>query len=525
MDSHGDGRRHSRRKFLTHSATLVAAGAALPTLPALARSLRGDGVSEYASAWTTQADLPERRNINGQYGSAIAGNLRAAVSAMMALPPEDPRNWYRQAIIHVMDCPHANAWFFPWHRGYLYWFECIARKLTQNPNFALPYWDVTAFPEMPASFFRQDWLDTTTPGYIHDLGTFEKRFRDPLSRYWQNLNTLQLQQLQRRGFNDFDQFWVAATNYIVANTSRTLTASGRKLPPHVQDAVSMPTLANGLAPQDFFEFGGALTQHHSAMSGEGGLIESQVHNTVHDAVGGYMNDMLSASDPVFWLHHGNIDRLWDIWLQRKGLAAQDGPPEWRNEPFLFFCDEDGRPVNGIAGDYVSSEELNYRFQPSIPIDNAPTRPADAPWPSRFPCRLDSSTLQVNGDPVLAQVSPGPAACDAFRENCQSALVVELDRPDKPSSLYFQIEVKVVGGSKPYAFKHCGYASFFGSMGHRSPGHPLHAGSLKIGIANGLRRCLEEAGSGALDFQIALRLKGNGPLPAPLKVKSMSLISL
>jgi hypothetical protein len=212
-------------------------------------------------------------------------------------------------------------------------------------------------------------------------------------------------------------------------------------------------------------------------------------------------------------------------LQRKGLAAQDGPPEWRNEPFLFFCDEDGRPVNGIAGDYVSSEELNYRFQPSIPIDNAPTRPADAPWPSRFPCRLDSSTLQVNGDPVLAQVSPGPAACDAFRENCQSALVVELDRPDKPSSLYFQIEVKVVGGSKPYAFKHCGYASFFGSMGHRSPGHPLHAGSLKIGIANGLRRCLEEAGSGALDFQIALRLKGNGPLPAPLKVKSMSLISL
>ena len=43
------------------------------------------------------------------------------------------------------------------------------------------------------------------------------------------------------------------------------------------------------------------------------LLESY-HNTVHGAVGGIMNDiMLSPSDPVFWMHHAEVDRIWSIW--------------------------------------------------------------------------------------------------------------------------------------------------------------------------------------------------------------------
>ncbi|WP_250622664.1 tyrosinase family protein [Pinirhizobacter soli] len=515
----------SRRSFLSRSATMLAAGAILPVLPGVARSgeprSRSDGIHPQAPSLA----VPERRSINGSYASAIAGDMRAAVRAMMALPPEDPRNWYRQAIIHVLDCPHANGWFFPWHRGYLYWFECIARKLTQNPNFALPYWDVTAFPEMSSLFFKEDLLDTSAPGYIHDLDTFHRMFNEPLKTYWQGLNTLQLQQLQRRGFTNFDQFWAQLVFLISRNTSRTLTAANRQLSPAAQDAVSKATLINSLAPQMFFDFGGALVEHHSVMSGEGGLLESQLHNTVHDAVGGYMGDFLSATDPVFWLHHGNIDRIWDVWLERQGLVGQDGPAQWRNEQFLFFCDEDGRAVNGIAGDYVSSAELGYSFQPSAPIEEAPTRPPNAPWPARYACQLESDSLPIDGA-VLAKVSPGGAACDAFRNNYQSAVVVELDRPDFPASMRFQIEIRVVGGA-PYSFKHCGYATFFGSMGYRSPGQPPHAGSLTIGVSSGLQECLKEAGAGALDLEIALRLRnsGGGASSPPLKVRRISLVSL
>jgi tyrosinase len=45
------------------------------------------------------------------------------------------------------------------------------------------------------------------------------------------------------------------------------------------------------------------------------------HNHVHDWTGGIMsNTSYSPTDPVFWLHHGEVDRLWNIWQQQHGSA-------------------------------------------------------------------------------------------------------------------------------------------------------------------------------------------------------------
>ena len=38
-----------------------------------------------------------------------------------------------------------------------------------------------------------------------------------------------------------------------------------------------------------------------------------VHNAVHRAVGGTMKSPSSPADPIFWLHHANVDRLWAQW--------------------------------------------------------------------------------------------------------------------------------------------------------------------------------------------------------------------
>lgn len=514
-----------RRNFLSQSATMLAAGAILPALPATARTGGSSGRFGTFEPLMPLQTLLERRSINGPDDTEIASELRTVVQAMMALPPEDPRNWYRQAIIHVLDCPHGNAWFFPWHRGYLYWFERIARKLTNNPNFALPYWDVTAFPQMSQVFFQQDPLDTRSPGYIHDIDTYRHTLFEPLKAYWKTFDTFQLQQLERRGFTNVDRLWTRLASIISTETMRTLTASNPLLPPHAQNVVSEPSLINSLAPQGLFSFGGTLTGHHNAGSGRGGLIESQLHNTVHGAVGGFMSGYLSASDPVFWLHHSNVDRLWDLWLERQGLDEQDGPAPWLDEPFLFFCDEDGMPVRSVAGDYVSSTKLNYRFQPSIPIGGAPVRLPDSPWKLNYSCELESTMLPIDGA-VMAKVSPGKDACDALRGNYQSAIVIELDRPEFPASVYFQIEVRVVGAD-PNEFTHCGYATFFGAMDHQSHDSSPHVGSLAIGTAHGMGQCLKEAGPGAMDFEIALRLlrtDKDAPI-SPLEVKNISLTFL
>src|SRR6267378_2401282 len=37
------------------------------------------------------------------------------------------------------------------------------------------------------------------------------------------------------------------------------------------------------------------------------------HGWVHNAVGGTMGSSRSPADPLFWLHHAMVDRLWSIW--------------------------------------------------------------------------------------------------------------------------------------------------------------------------------------------------------------------
>jgi tyrosinase len=44
-----------------------------------------------------------------------------------------------------------------------------------------------------------------------------------------------------------------------------------------------------------------------------GLLESY-HDTVHVWVGGTMaNIHISPADPLFWMHHAQVDRIWSLW--------------------------------------------------------------------------------------------------------------------------------------------------------------------------------------------------------------------
>ena len=36
------------------------------------------------------------------------------------------------------------------------------------------------------------------------------------------------------------------------------------------------------------------------------------HNTMHGVVGGIMASYQSSFHPVFWLHHCNVDRLYEV---------------------------------------------------------------------------------------------------------------------------------------------------------------------------------------------------------------------
>jgi tyrosinase len=55
-------------------------------------------------------------------------------------------------------------------------------------------------------------------------------------------------------------------------------------------------------------------------------LESQAHNQVHNWCNGTISSPPTASqDPIFWLLHANVDRVWDMWEQNHtGVPALAG---------------------------------------------------------------------------------------------------------------------------------------------------------------------------------------------------------
>lgn len=47
-------------------------------------------------------------------------------------------------------------------------------------------------------------------------------------------------------------------------------------------------------------------------------METRPHNPVHDIIGGWMATMQSPLDPIFYLHHANVDRYWNAWVAAGG---------------------------------------------------------------------------------------------------------------------------------------------------------------------------------------------------------------
>ena len=81
------------------------------------------------------------------------------------------------------------------------------------------------------------------------------------------------------------------------------------------------------SPSGAATFGGGERADLSFDGGERGLLENVPHGAVHTLVGndfdefgqlldaGWMGSFFTAGlDPIFWCHHANIDRLWEVWL-------------------------------------------------------------------------------------------------------------------------------------------------------------------------------------------------------------------
>src|SRR6516165_5731716 len=367
----------TRRCFL---GAMAATAAALPVKRAL-------GAAKY-----------KRCNVTSAEGRKALASYAKGVEAMLKLPVDHPHNWFRNAFIHLMDCPHGNWWFYVWHRGYLGYFEQTIRSLSGDVDFALPYWDWTELPQVPDGMFNGVLSPThdAYEAYTENLAVFTAIIKPTLTQYWENLSSALTGQLNARGYKQFKDVWNDVTGNGVSGNecfaptcgARYLSRSNPRLDADTSNAVSKFTVTSGLlAPEfynsiNFLSFTSVKTPSHNTAppnsSTAFSVLEGQPHNLVHNCIGGSgpldpgpygnMTNFLSPVDPVFFLHHANMDRLWDVWTRKQKslnqpyLPTGDDLKALSDEPFLFFVDAGGNYVlNGKAGDYLATDRFDYDY--------------------------------------------------------------------------------------------------------------------------------------------------------------------
>ena len=245
--------------------------------------------------------------------------FRKALEAMQAISDEalgDERGYQWCSGVHggfggSPFCHHGDDHFLTWHRPYLLDFELKLRariaEIAGEPaadEWRLPYWawDADDVAGLPPAFTDATYDDhgTERPNPLFSM-PYQLPLPveiDPSDVTWRDPGTLeQLQSFRAR-----------------------------------------------------VEFAFTQTGYHDFST----AIEDP-HNRIHGWTGGFMATYRSAFDPLFWVHHANIDRQFWLWQQGNGHMASI-PPFVRNLPCQPFKFRDIR-----AEAFFDTRELGYTY--------------------------------------------------------------------------------------------------------------------------------------------------------------------
>ena len=244
---------------------------------------------------------------------------RDFVGLMLAKPQANPVSWLGFANQHgnakaYKFCPHGDWYFLPWHREYTLMYERAASVLTKNPGFALPYWDWTALRDYPAAFASATYKGKPNPLYVKGRNalTGKNALTDAI------VGPAVMQEIYRE------------TVYEAFGTSRN---------PKQRD----------LDPSWVVRGGGYQ-----------GRLESTPHNLVHNSIGAFMPGPNSPRDPIFFMHHGNIDRIWAMWNRLGRANSKD--PLWLGMAFKDnYLTPDGKPYSRGVKDLLDTAPLGYTY--------------------------------------------------------------------------------------------------------------------------------------------------------------------
>ncbi|KAM0201110.1 hypothetical protein ACHAPA_002281 [Fusarium lateritium] len=273
--------------------------------------------------------VPARKNINDlqKAGGPTWDLYIRAVRSMYDAKETDWKSFFQVAGIHGKPfiqwnggggrsgngwpgyCPHGESLFLTWHRPYVLLYEQILvehakrlanlypskyRKQYVDAANALrsPFWD-WAVDGIP-SIITQSMVNVKVP---NGSGLKTINMKNPLNTYNFPKDALSGKYGQ---WDDEDRtriYHCPAPDSFPGTANNNL----RKRPykQWVYDVMTRPTTFNQFAS-----------------TGANGASLEQIHNAIHwdaSCAGQFLATEFSGFDPIFWMHHTQVDRLWAYW--------------------------------------------------------------------------------------------------------------------------------------------------------------------------------------------------------------------
>ncbi|KAJ6261721.1 Tyrosinase [Drechslerella dactyloides] len=289
--------------------------------------------------------VPLRKEIREMIQNPTEFNLfLLALQRFYQMPQKDEKSFFGIAGIHGRPfkpwdnvpsgkgdaksgyCTHKDVLFLPWHRPYLALYEQLvwehARDIVNEfpepkkaaykavlPTLRIPYWDWAVNSTIPdeVGTFATIKIDTpkgqqTIPNPLYSYKfTDLSEFSDFQSPYAKMNETVRYPQIVDGVYSS----QIDPLNRVMENAAGSLTNTVYKILTTYKD------------------FSGVSTSAYNRHTGRPVDSFESVHDNIHQAIGGpiggpsgHMTDIsMAAFDPIFWLHHTNIDRLFAIWQE------------------------------------------------------------------------------------------------------------------------------------------------------------------------------------------------------------------
>jgi len=193
-----------------------------------------------------------------------------------------------QVHLGVAQFTHGPAEFLPWHRWFIWNFEKLLQQTTGTCMY-IPYWDWERDAEWerhsdvmhPATFGSWGGSGCTSNGITNYHAPFR---RSP------GINNEAAGCVTRNFLEGFSFTGEAQILAMISNYNQFADTTGNAIGQTQDDPTPVGT-SNGFR----IEF------------------ENGPHLLVHGIIAGHMGTNWSPADPLFYLHHANVDRIWTMW--------------------------------------------------------------------------------------------------------------------------------------------------------------------------------------------------------------------